>query len=336
MTPSDLVQTAAVARRYFLEDRSKLEIAEEFGLSRYKVARMLARARQSGLVRISIDFPDDLNASASHQLAAAYGLRHAFVVDTADRDDAVVEPLGRAGARLLEEIVEEGETLGIAMGRTLGSLTAQLHHLARCSVVQLTGALSTGSVDESSIELIRRVSSLNGGTAYPIYAPLYVSSPDIAAELRAQASVKEALDQHDRLTTAVVAIGSWRPPYSTVYTEISEADRKKLGRQGVVAELCTIMIDSNGQIVSSPLTDRLISISATQLTAIPNVIAVAGGPSKREAIAAALATGIINSLVTDTNTAHHLLRQQPPDDAGWEYGSRASGSDRQRRALSDS
>jgi DNA-binding transcriptional regulator LsrR (DeoR family) len=131
-------------------------------------------------------------ASRSHPPATAYDLRHAFVVNTDDRDDAVIEPLGRAGARLLEEIVEPGETLGIAMGRTLGSLTEQLRNLARCSVVQLTGALSTDSVGESSIELIRRVSLLNGGTAFPIYAPLYVSSPDVAAELRSQTSGKRS------------------------------------------------------------------------------------------------------------------------------------------------
>ena len=85
-----------------------------------------------------------------------YGLQHVFVVHTADRDDAVVDPLGRAGARLLEEIVDPNETLGIAMGRTLGSLTAHLQKLARCSVVQLMGALSIASVGEGSIELIRR------------------------------------------------------------------------------------------------------------------------------------------------------------------------------------
>jgi DNA-binding transcriptional regulator LsrR (DeoR family) len=314
MTPADLVQAAAVARRYFLEDRPKLEIAEEFGLSRYRVARMLTRARQSGLVQISIDFPDDIDASVSHRLATAYGLRHAFVVDTDDRDDAVIEPLGRAGARLLEEIVEPGETLGIAMGRTLGSLTDQLRNLARCSVVQLTGALSTDSVGESSIELIRRVSSLNGGTAFPIYAPLYVSSPDVAAELRSQTSVREALEQHDRLSTAVVAIGSWSPPYSTVYNNISESDRRQLAEQGAVAELCTTMIDSEGRIISSPLTDRLISISATQLAAVPTVLAVAGGPSKHHAIAAALTSGIVNALVTDINTAHYLLQRRSTGD----------------------
>jgi DNA-binding transcriptional regulator LsrR (DeoR family) len=57
--PAELVQMARIARRYYLEGMSKLAIAEELGLSRHKVARSLLKARESGVVRISVDFPDD-------------------------------------------------------------------------------------------------------------------------------------------------------------------------------------------------------------------------------------------------------------------------------------
>ncbi len=49
--PAQMVLTASVARRYYLDGRSKIEIAEEFALSRFKVARLLETARASGLVR---------------------------------------------------------------------------------------------------------------------------------------------------------------------------------------------------------------------------------------------------------------------------------------------
>ena len=60
--PAQLVLTASVARRYYLDGRSKVEIAEEFALSRFKVARLLDDARSSGLVRIEIghECPADL------------------------------------------------------------------------------------------------------------------------------------------------------------------------------------------------------------------------------------------------------------------------------------
>jgi DNA-binding transcriptional regulator LsrR (DeoR family) len=52
--PASLVLSALIARRYCLDGRSKIEIADEFGLSRFKVARLIDVARSSGLVRIEI------------------------------------------------------------------------------------------------------------------------------------------------------------------------------------------------------------------------------------------------------------------------------------------
>jgi DNA-binding transcriptional regulator LsrR (DeoR family) len=259
------------------------------------------------VVRISIDFPGDLDAALSDQVADAYQLRQVIVIETPDRDTAVVEPLGRAGARLVTKIVQGGETLGIAVGPTLGSLVAQLSNLAAGSVVQLTGALSSASIAENPVELIRRVIRVNPSSTFPINAPVFVTHPDAAAELRRQPGVRRALTQHPKVTTAVVPIGSWSPPYGTTLAELPIEDRNRLTRQGVVAEICTTMIDTAGQIVSTSLTDRFISISAQQLAVIPNVIAVAGGPSKRLAIKAALASRLINSLVTDVSTARYLL-----------------------------
>ena len=55
--PAELVQLARIARRYYLQGRSKRAIGEEFGLSPLQVARSLLKARESGLVRITVDFP---------------------------------------------------------------------------------------------------------------------------------------------------------------------------------------------------------------------------------------------------------------------------------------
>ena len=45
----------AAARRFYLEDRSKVEIAEELGISRFKVARLLEQARETGVVTITLN-----------------------------------------------------------------------------------------------------------------------------------------------------------------------------------------------------------------------------------------------------------------------------------------
>src|ERR1044072_5054349 len=74
--PAQLVLTASVARRYYLDGRSKVEIAEEFALSRFKVARILEDARQIGVVRIEIGVPGTIDVELSERLMDALGLTH--------------------------------------------------------------------------------------------------------------------------------------------------------------------------------------------------------------------------------------------------------------------
>ena len=115
--PAQLVLTASVARRYYLDGRSKVEIAEEFSLSRFKVARLLDDARSSGLVRIEIGHPGVVDVELSARLMEALGLTHCVVTDTPDDHPATLrEHLGAAAAELLTEIVTTGGRAGPVVG----------------------------------------------------------------------------------------------------------------------------------------------------------------------------------------------------------------------------
>ncbi len=57
--PLEMITTAQVARRYYLDHRSKVQIAAELGITRFKVARLLELAHTSGTVRITIVDADD-------------------------------------------------------------------------------------------------------------------------------------------------------------------------------------------------------------------------------------------------------------------------------------
>src|SRR3954447_11016555 len=103
--PAQVVLAASIARRYYLDGRSKIEIAEELGLSRFKIARLLDVAHESGLVRIEISHPGHIDLELSVRLQDRFHLQHSVVVDTPDDDaPSLREHLGRAAAELLGEI----------------------------------------------------------------------------------------------------------------------------------------------------------------------------------------------------------------------------------------
>ena len=61
---SELSLAVAVARRYYLHDESKVDIARFLGVSRFKVARLLSLARSSGLVHVEIREPREMRETA--------------------------------------------------------------------------------------------------------------------------------------------------------------------------------------------------------------------------------------------------------------------------------
>jgi DNA-binding transcriptional regulator LsrR (DeoR family) len=100
--PAELIRTASIARKYYFDGKTKSELAAEFGLSRFKIARILEDAVARGIVQITVALPAELDARLSAELCAAYGLRRALVVHALDDPDvSLTERLGRAGAELL-------------------------------------------------------------------------------------------------------------------------------------------------------------------------------------------------------------------------------------------
>jgi DNA-binding transcriptional regulator LsrR (DeoR family) len=306
--PAALVLSATVARRYYFDEVSKSDIAAELGLSRFKVARLLDHAKATGLVRIELDYRGELNLDLSARLGTRYGLRHSIVIDSPpDDEDVLRHNLGRAAAELLTEIITPDDVLGLAWARSLMAMRTSLVRLAPCPVVQLTGALSRPDVEESSIELVREVARRSNGPASFFYAPMIVPDAATAQVLRTQPEVARAFAMFPRLTKAVVGLGSWEAGQSTVADAVDDEQRRAMYDSGVRAELSGIQLDGDGNVVVTALTERLIGISADELRAVPDVIAIAYGRAKAPAARAALRGGFITSLVTHTALASELL-----------------------------
>ncbi|WP_432141956.1 sugar-binding transcriptional regulator [Streptomyces sp. bgisy084] len=324
MGPAELVQAAAMARRFYLEGKSKIQIAEEFGVSRFKVARVLETALERDLVRIEIRVPSELDAERSDALRARYGLRHAVVVESpADappafggqappEDAADPENLGEVAADLLGELVAEGDVLGLAWGRSTIHMAAALHRLPPCTVVQLTGVYDAGTADRGSVEAVRRAADVAGGEAHPIYAPMLLPDSATAEALRRQTGIARAFDYFDKVTVACVSIGSWEPGVSTVYDMLSEQEREHYASLGAAAEMSAHLFDAEGRRIGRDLGERCITVEADRLRRIPEVVAIAGGGRKAAAIGAVLRSGLVTSLVTDTAAADHLLLETGP------------------------
>jgi DNA-binding transcriptional regulator LsrR (DeoR family) len=306
--PSEVVLAARVARQYYLEGISKIDIADRLGISRFRVARLLESARESGLVRIEIGWPSGiLDAGLSAQLCSVFGLKQAFVFNFANEEVLLRQRLGEAVGQVLTDLIAPGDVLGLSWSRTLSGLTAALTQLPPCPIVQLTGAVPPPD-GRDLLQLVRSVAHIGGGTAHVFYAPMLLADAISAAAIRRQPDVAEAAGLVSSVTLAVVAVGAWAPGLSTIYDAITPEERSELVALGVRAELAGVFIGSGGEVVATPLDDRMIVTPGAQLSQVPFVLAVAYQDAKSQAVWAAIKGGLVNGLVTHASLARSLLR----------------------------
>lgn len=306
--PLHRVQAANVARRHFIGRQNKSDIAKDLSLSRFKVARLIEEAIEDGIVSFVINEPSDVDAALSEAIRQRYGLAAALVLNGPSTSaKAAIEPLGALAAQLLEETLSDGQTLGVAWGRTLAAMARSLTSLPKVDVVQVAGNPSGLEYTQHPVELVHRIAGISGGRPYPIYAPMWVDQQTVADHLRGDADIARALALCDRLDVLVVGIGSWSPPESCLCAAFPTAWLEDAMGRGVRADLCRTLIDDEGRAVGSPLDGLGIGLSHEQLRGVPNVIGIGGGMEKADAIRAALRGGWIHTLVTDSGVARHLL-----------------------------
>src|ERR1700743_1492166 len=291
--PSEVVLAARVARQFYLEGVSKVDIADRLGISRFRVARLLDSARESGLVRIEIGLPGGaLDAGLSAELCTVFGLRQACVFNFPSDGSSLRQRLGEAAGQVLMDLITPGDVLGLTWSRTLSGLTAALTRLPPCPIVQLTGAVPPPD-GRDLLELVRGVARVGGGTAHAFYAPMLVDDAATATAIRRQGDIAEAFALIPSVTIAVVSIGAWGPGLSTIYDAVTPAERAELSAAGVHAELAGVFIGADGLHVSHPLDSRMIVTPAALFTEVPFVLGVAYDAGKSPAVLAAIRGGLV-------------------------------------------
>ncbi|MGN6272686.1 MAG: sugar-binding transcriptional regulator [Protaetiibacter sp.] len=296
-----------IARRYYLEGQSRVDIAKDLELTRFQVARILQEALSSGLVRIEIGRPGLPDPELGEALAGALGIERAVVIRTTGASfSTTLSQIARQLASFVAEAVPAGATLGLSWSRTLDAMAHTITDLPPCTVVQLAGHLHLPGQGSSSVEIVRRVASVSGGTAFPIYAPMLVDDATTAIALRRLPEVAEALARVSHVDVAVASIGGWDPSSSQLFDALPPRAAREATALGAVGEVVGRVFDEHGNPIEL-LDDRVIAATLAELRAVPHVILSGFGEHRaRATVAAVRATGA-HTLVADEALARAIL-----------------------------
>lgn len=299
-----------VARRYFAEMKTKIEIAEELGVSRFKVARLIDEAVEHEYVEFLFPKQQALDEEIAGNLREKFHLQDAVVLPFSESwasQEQLNTKLGGITANYLSETLKQGMKFGIAWGRVLSSTVSQLVSLPSLDVVQLSGVHPGIEFSQGPIDLIHKIAAISHGKAHPMYVPMWVDDESLADKLSDDPAVLDTQKYYSQLDVVITGIGAWKSGSSSLCDIFPESWRNSLIRQDIAADLCTTLVNSKGQVLDSPMNRLGFGISTEQLRKTKKMIGVAGGGEKFEGIVASLKSGLLNVLITDFDTAIRLL-----------------------------
>ncbi|XOB98457.1 sugar-binding transcriptional regulator [Deinococcota bacterium DY0809b] len=315
MRPDELVTVAAWL--YYEGGLKQEEVARRLGVSRVKVARLLAQARAEGVVQFVITRPLPEPFRLAEALCARYGLEAAVVVPSAGSAEATLDALGAAGADYLASRLEPGLRLGLGWSSTARRLAPYLRRLRPvkdCTVVELAGSF-LGQANPYAISGPLAAALGCGLEALPV--PVLVESPAARAALLAEGRIAAALAAGRECDLAVVGIGQVGPESTTVRTGmVAPEEMALIEKAGAVGDVLMRFFDTAGRPVQTPLDERVLAVGWDDFLQIPQRVAMAAGAAKLPAIRAALRGGLFQALITDAPTAARLLEDRPTPAPG--------------------
>lgn len=331
MNPRD-EQALDAAKLYYRDGLSQGEVADRLGVSRPTVSKLVQHAKDRGFVAIEIHDPRETGSALADRLAMRFGLAEVRLAHTAPTGPALTRELGRLGAQLLTDEVDDGDLVGVTWGETMYAVARALTPQPRHGVefVQLKGGLSLTPRSTNDFETITSFCRAFDAHARMLPLPVIFDSAEVKRIVEGERHIRHILELGREAPTAIFTVGGISPQAMLFNLgHLTEEERDALAARAV-GDMCSRFFDAEGEIALPELDERTVGISLPDLRAKRTRILVAGGPAKIRPLEVALRSGYATHLVTDASTAARILGDEEGHDAlgrGGANGNAATGGD---------
>jgi DNA-binding transcriptional regulator LsrR (DeoR family) len=294
---------------YYEERMTQEEVAEQLGVSRASVVNFLQEARDRNIVTIAVASDHLQSVRIARTLSGRYGLSSCVVVPEDGGRMPNYERVGRAGGRLLAEILEPDDVLGVSWGRTVLSLSASLAEarMPGVTVVQIAGS-AIGTAEFSPELCTSNIAYRIGARCVNLHAPGIVSKPEVKKLIMQEPSLVEQFKLIRTCTKVLFGVTGLDSASMALRSGYMTAEKMRpYVKGGAIAVMSGRFLNAEGRPVLGPLDEQMIGLTIPEIARIPQRICVAAGPEKIAAIKAMLRGGYATILVTDEPTAQALV-----------------------------
>ncbi|GAB0112621.1 sugar-binding transcriptional regulator [Acidisoma sp. C75] len=299
-----------VARMAYQQDCTLIEIANETGLNRWQVSRLLQEARDLGIVRIEIVPRTQRHPELETALTRTFGLRDAVVVPGAPDPPEPIEAVAQAAGYYLASIKPRPTVLGVSWGRTMGAVAHWLppRWADGVVVVQINGTVAPIPGAAHHNDVAEAFARKGNGKMIPLPVPAIVGAKLTREVLEKDRIVSDVMRSARAAPLLVFSMGvAGEESVLLKSGNILPDEMTRLTRAGAVGDVLGRFINSRGEIVDQELDARTIGLAFADLRQRERVIGIAAGLPKHGVVLGALRAGLINTIITDEATARYAM-----------------------------
>ncbi len=297
-----------------VQGMTQAEAAKQFGVTRLRVNKSLAEARDRGIVRVTINSSFGPCIELEERLRDRFGLETATVAPVGGEDFKLYTVLGAALGQFLNRLLERHEIklFGMSWGNTLNMATRYMEPMNRpdLEITSVMGGLTKGS-DVNSYEITTRLADLCNAQHSYFTAPVYASSMASREILEQQQEFKSSIEKIRAADGLALAAGDMENSLLLADGLPRDIQTSDLIRAGAVGDIMGYFLGADGGLIDHEINDRVLGIKLTDLDGLSNVIVAAGGTQKVPIMRAILLRNCVDHLVTDEHTARGLLAASP-------------------------
>lgn len=295
---------AEVATLYYEKKHTQQEIANLMNLSRQTVSKLLNDAIKENIVEIKIHNPKKDCEELETLICERFGINKCVVCGSTSRNESIRRTMTvKAAQDYILPIIDKGRRkIALSWGRTVQELIHSMPEIKtnENTVFPLFGATDNENSYFSSNELARGMADKIGANVKYAWFPYMAESIEDCNLLKNLSYFEKMQDLWDSADIAIVGIGN---------TEILDIFGKTFGysekHSEVIGDIATHFFNEKGEFVN--LYQNTLCASADNIRNAKQTIAVACGNNKALAIAGALRTKLIDTLITDEYTAKKVL-----------------------------
>ncbi|MFT8325178.1 sugar-binding transcriptional regulator [Oenococcus sicerae] len=300
-----------LAHDYYLNKLSLGEISKKYHLSRYLIAKYLDDAISQGLIKITINAPQERNFELENKFRQLFAIENIFILKDSENPSLKNENVIAFAAKHIQSLINDSQIIGLAWGDTVYRVIDAFTPKVKENLVftQFIGENMKYKSAAGSGRMVEKVAAKYDAHFVTIAGPLYIVNNQIRELLKKEPAFDHAMSLTKKIDLIFCGIGTlssiesipaWNESKSIIFPNVDF--------ENVAGMLYGRPYNSDGQFLNI-VNDKTFGLDIKSILQIPRRVAFTNSKFKARAMLGALRGKLLTDIIIDESIAQRILME---------------------------